>query len=86
MSSPVPTDQNLNEYKEALLIKKGTENNEFGKSQITKENFITTPAWFDESERNKDRPNSYKYSRVKNLKSIIFDTIKEDSELGNLVV
>lgn len=40
---------------------------------------MNTKAWFDQNEISKDRPQSYPYPRVKNLKSIIFDSVKNEN-------
>ena len=86
MSSKIPSDQEIENYRDALLVKKEEVVEEEGLHLITKDNFLSTPAWFDENERNNDRPNSYEYPRVKNLKSIIFDIVKEDNELGMFLI
>lgn len=82
LSSPVPTDQELKEYKESMLAKKLEDQG--ASSFIGKNTFIKIPAWFDESERSHDRPNSYPYPRVKNLKSIIFDIMRNEDFLLNI--
>lgn len=80
MSSTIPNEKELNDYRAALKSHK-EQSDDDSKSLINKENFINTPAWFDANEKNIDRPNSHPYPRVANLKSIIFDTIKEDNLL-----
>ena len=50
-----------------------------GKAGIKKFDFMNTRAWFDQNEVSIDRPQSYPYPRVKNLKSIIYDSVKSES-------
>lgn len=55
-----------------------------GNHYIGKNVFIKIPAWFDENEKSIDRPQSHPYPRVKNLKSIIFDVMRNEDFLLNI--
>lgn len=79
LSSSLPTDEQIKSYKQSLLDKKIEEHGD--KAFVGKHTFIKIPAWFDENEKSKDRPQSHPYPRVKNLKSIIFDIMRNDDYL-----
>jgi len=83
MSSTIPNDDQIKQYKNNLIARKDYLGDN-AEPLISKDNFINCQAWFDENEKNNDRPNSYAYPRVKNLKSIIFDTVKEDNNLVSI--
>ena len=83
MSSRIPSESELEEYRTALELRK-EESEENTEPQISKDQFVQVSAWYDASQQNNDRPNSYEYPRVKNLKSIIFDTTKEENGLLNI--
>lgn len=78
-SSSIPTDAQLKEYKEALLVKILEEHD--GRHFIGKNVFTKVPAWFDQNEKSIDRPQSHPYPRVVNLKSIIFDVMRNEDFL-----
>lgn len=82
MSSPLPTDEQLNAYKTVLLDKMLEEQG--GEHYIGKNTFVKVPAWFDEYEKSIDRPNSHSYPRVRNLKGIIFDIMRNEDYLLNI--
>ena len=77
ISSTLPDESELREYRDKLY-ENGVEleNNRVG---VKKYDFMNTPAWFDKNEISIDRPQSYPYPRVKNLKSIIYDSVKNES-------
>jgi hypothetical protein len=82
MGSPLPTDAEINNYKTILLEKMLEEQG--GDYYIGKNTFVKVPAWFDEYEKSEDRPNSHPYPRVKNLKGIIFDVMRNEDYLLNI--
>lgn len=83
MSSTIPTDNDIESYRIALT-ESSEQIDEDGAPLISKDHFIETPAWFDKSEKNSDRPNSHAFMRLSSLKSILFDTVKGDNNLLNI--
>lgn len=82
LSSTIPSDEDLKEYKESLLAKMLEEHG--GNHFVGKNVFIKVPAWFDENEKSLDQPQYHPYPRVKTLKTIIFDIMKTDDFLVNI--
>mmetsp|Transcript_27239 Transcript_27239/g.24130 ORF Transcript_27239/g.24130 Transcript_27239/m.24130 type:complete len:138 (+) Transcript_27239:310-723(+) len=82
LSASVPTEQNLNDYKDALLSKTLEEHH--GDHYVGKNVFIKVATWFDENEISIDQPSYHPYTRVRNLKSIIFDMMRNEDYLLNI--
>lgn len=82
LSSQVPSDEQLEEYKNNLLAKALEEHD--GSHYVGKNVFIKVPAWFDSNEVSADLPQYEPYPRVKNLKSILFDVVKTEDFLVNI--
>ncbi|CAI2385760.1 unnamed protein product [Moneuplotes crassus] len=82
LSSQVPSDEQLEEYKNNLLAKVLEEHD--GSHYVGKNVFIKVPAWFDSNEISVDLPQYEPYPRVKNLKSILFDVVKTEDFLVNI--
>jgi len=55
-----------------------------GDHYIGKNVFIKVPAWFDDNEKSIDKPQYEPYTRVKNLKSLIFDLMRNEDYLVNI--
>jgi len=82
LSSPLPTEEQLKEYKDILIEKKlEQQGNDFF---IGKNTFNKVPAWFDENEKSIDKPQTHPYPRIQNLKTILFDIMKDDDCLLNI--
>ena len=82
LSSSVPSEEELKEYKDNLLAKVLEEHE--GHHYVGKNVFIKVPAWFDSNETSVDLPQYEPYPRVKNLKSILFDVVKTEDFLVNI--
>lgn len=66
LKSQLPSDKDIENYKKLV-----------SDALVDKETFLTTPAWFDETEYSQDRDYSIPFPRVKSIKELLFTVNRE---------
>lgn len=75
LPSPLPQESELNTYRAQLEKWSGQDGAKEG--FVTKENFQIAPCWVDGPEHSEDREQSHPYPRVKYLKGVLYDILKD---------